>query len=159
MGVVRNKRKCLRISVQEVQAEGKYAIDSPGSPTAPAIPPEDYYLEENEERSMIDPGAREDPKFLELQQVLVEWINDELFKHRIIVKDLAEDLYDGQVLQKLLETLTGEKLDVPEVTQLEEAQKQKLHVVLNHFNSVSIVNFCESNFLSAIEFKSFNTRI
>lgn len=31
-------------SVQEVEAEGKYAIDSPGSPTAPVVPPEDYAL-------------------------------------------------------------------------------------------------------------------
>lgn len=95
-------------------------------------------MEENEERSIIDARAEVDPKFLELQQVLIEWINDELSKDRIIVKNLAEDLYDGQVLQKLLETLTGDKLDVPEVTQLEEAQKQKLHAVLAHFNSVSV---------------------
>lgn len=32
------------ILVQDVQAEGKYAIDSPGSPTAPEFPPEDYSL-------------------------------------------------------------------------------------------------------------------
>lgn len=32
------------ISVQEVQEEGRYAIDSPGSPNAPEIPPEDYAL-------------------------------------------------------------------------------------------------------------------
>lgn len=47
-----------------------------------------------------------------------------------------EDLYDGQVLQKLLEKLTGDKLDVPEVTQNEEGQRQKLGVVLAHFNQV-----------------------
>lgn len=29
-----------------MQAEGKYAIDSPGSPTAPEIPPEEYSLRE-----------------------------------------------------------------------------------------------------------------
>lgn len=34
-------------------------------------------------------------------QVLIDWINDVLVGERIIVKDLAEDLYDGQVLQKL----------------------------------------------------------
>lgn len=28
----------------EVQQEGKYAIDSPGNPTAPVIPPEEYEL-------------------------------------------------------------------------------------------------------------------
>lgn len=87
---------------------------------------------------MIDPKAYDDPKFQELVQVLIEWINDELASQRIIIQDLAEDLYDGQVLQKLLEKLTGGKLDVPEVTQSEEGQKQKLSVVLAHFNQVSL---------------------
>lgn len=122
--------------VQEVQAEGKYAIDSPGCPTAPIIPPEDYNLEDNEERCMIAQRAYDDPKFYELLNVLKEWINDELASQRIIVQDLSEDLYDGQVLQKLLEKLTGDKFDVPEVTQSEEGQKQKLMVVLDHFNKV-----------------------
>lgn len=34
-------------------------------------------------------------------QLLIDWINNELVEERIIVKDLEEDLYDGQVLQKL----------------------------------------------------------
>ncbi|KAL3276207.1 hypothetical protein HHI36_020925, partial [Cryptolaemus montrouzieri] len=122
--------------VQEVQEEGKYAIDSPGFAITPVIPPEEYELDENEERSIIMPKAYEDPKLRELIQVLIDWINDELASQRIIVQDLTEDLYDGQVLQKLFETLTGHKLDVPEVTQSEEGQKQKLSVVLAHFNKV-----------------------
>lgn len=36
-----------------------------------------------------------------LLQVLIDWINSELEEERIIVKDLEEDCYDGQVLQKL----------------------------------------------------------
>lgn len=95
--------------------------------------------DENEERCMIESKSLEDPKVQELIQVLIEWINDELAAQRIIVQDLAEDLYDGQVLQKLLEKLTGGKLDVPEVTQSEEGQRQKLHVVLSHFNKVLIL--------------------
>ncbi|CAG9771092.1 unnamed protein product [Ceutorhynchus assimilis] len=122
--------------VQEVQSEGKHAIDSPGRPTAPVIPPEEYNLEENEERCLLDQNAFEDPKFRDLNDVIIEWINDELASQRIIVQDLMEDLYDGQVLQKLLEKLTGDKLDVPEVTQSEEGQKQKLAVVLAHTNRV-----------------------
>lgn len=86
---------------------------------------------------MLEPKALEDPKLQELIQVLIEWINDELAAQRIIVQNIVEDLYDGQVLQKLLEKLTGDKLDVPEVTQSEEGQKQKLYVVLNHFNKVA----------------------
>lgn len=87
---------------------------------------------------MIEPKAYSDPRFKELLAVLIEWINDELAAQRIIVQDLSEDLYDGQVLQKLLEKLTGDKLDVPEVTQSEEGQRQKLSVVLAHFNHVCV---------------------
>lgn len=83
-----------------------------------------------------------------------------LVGERIIVKDLAEDLYDGQVLQKLFgeesvlekslyccsiktqycivylfpEKLEGEKLNVAEMTQCEIAQKQKLQTVLEKIN-------------------------
>lgn len=121
---------------QEVQAEGKYAIDSPGFAVSTTFSPEDYDLEENEERSIIKAKALEDSKLQELIQVLIDWINDELASQRIIVQDLTEDLYDGQVLQKLFEMLTTQKLDVPEVTQSEEGQKQKLAVVLSHFNRV-----------------------
>ncbi|XP_017786277.1 PREDICTED: beta-parvin [Nicrophorus vespilloides] len=122
--------------VQEVQAEGRHAIDSPGNPTAPIIPPEEYELDDNEERCMLEPRAYDDQKFIHLIKVLIDWINDELASQRIIVQDLAEDLYDGQVLQKLLEKLTGDKLDVREVTQSEEGQRQKLNAVLSHFNYV-----------------------
>lgn len=34
----------IAISVQDVQEEGRHAIDDPGSPNAPEIPPEDYTL-------------------------------------------------------------------------------------------------------------------
>ena len=34
--------------------------------------------------------------------MLIDWINDELADFRIIVKDLEEDLFDGQILQKLI---------------------------------------------------------
>merc|ERR1712137_1230262 len=106
IGTIGRKKKIKE--VQEVQEEGKNAIDSPGSPMAPAIAPEEYALEEN----------------------------DELAEHRIIVQNVDDDLYDGQVLQKLLEKLTGQKLDVSEVTQSEENQKQKLRIVLGYANRV-----------------------
>uniref|UniRef100_A0A8C2DLE8 Parvin, alpha b n=1 Tax=Cyprinus carpio TaxID=7962 RepID=A0A8C2DLE8_CYPCA len=68
------------------------------------------------------------------QHVLIDWISDVLVRERIIVKDLVEDLYDGQVLQKLFENLEGEKLNVAEVTQCEITQKQKLQTVLEKIN-------------------------
>ncbi|KAM9170509.1 beta-parvin isoform X3 [Trachemys scripta elegans] len=100
------------------------------SPATIDIHPEDTLLEENEERTMIDPNSKEDSKFKELIKVLIDWINDVLVEERIIVKQLEEDLYDGQVLQKLLEKLADRKLNVAEVTQSEIGQKQKLQTVL-----------------------------
>uniref|UniRef100_A0A8C5K8T5 Parvin, beta n=2 Tax=Jaculus jaculus TaxID=51337 RepID=A0A8C5K8T5_JACJA len=114
----------------DLQEEGKSAINSPMSPALVDVHPEDTQLEENEERTMIDPTSREDPKFKELVKVLQQWINDVLAEERIIVKQLEEDLYDGQVLQKLLEKLANCKLNVAEVTQSEIGQKQKLQTVL-----------------------------
>lgn len=43
-------------------------------------------------------------------QVLIDWINEVLVEERIIVKQLEEDLYDGQVLQKLLGESAGGRL-------------------------------------------------
>ncbi|NXU65895.1 PARVB protein, partial [Horornis vulcanius] len=74
-------------------------------------------------------------------QVLIDWINDVLVEERIIVKQLEEDLYDGQVLQKLLEKLADRKLNVAEVTQSEIGQKQKLQTVLEaHLSILSLAS-------------------
>jgi len=134
MGTLGRKKKAQE--VQQVEVEGKYAIDSPGMPKSAEVPPEEYLLEENEERSMIEPKSYENPRLKDLISILIEWVNDELHSERIIVQDIEEDLYDGQVLQKLLEKLTGEKLSVPEVTQSEEGQRNKLRIVLGVANRV-----------------------
>lgn len=126
------------VLVQEIQQEGKYAIDSPGLPNAPEIPPEDYNLEENEQRSIIQPQCLNVPNVRDLLQILTDWMNDELVEERIIVSNIEQDLFDGQVLHKLWEKLTGNTLNVLEVTQSEEGQRQKLSVVLNAVNHVMI---------------------
>lgn len=46
-------------------------------------------------------------------QVLTDWVSDVLVEERIIVKQLEEDLYDGQVLQKLLGESTGRAAPQP----------------------------------------------
>uniref|UniRef100_A0A2K6AMJ0 Parvin alpha n=1 Tax=Macaca nemestrina TaxID=9545 RepID=A0A2K6AMJ0_MACNE len=122
------------LCMSELQEEGMNAINLPLSPIPFELDPEDTMLEENEVRTMVDPNSRSDPKLQELMKVLIDWINDVLVGERIIVKDLAEDLYDGQVLQKLFEKLESEKLNVAEVTQSEIAQKQKLQTVLEKIN-------------------------
>ncbi|XP_024593290.1 beta-parvin isoform X3 [Neophocaena asiaeorientalis asiaeorientalis] len=119
-----------RFTMSDLQEEGKNAINLPMSPASVEIHPEDTLLEENQERMVIDPTSRDDPRFRELVKVLIDWVNDVLVGERIIVKQLEEDLYDGQVLQKLLEKLAGCKLNVAEVTQSEIAQKQKLQTAL-----------------------------
>lgn len=133
-------RKKKAEEVREVVAEGNYAIDSPGMPKSAEMPPEEYQLEENEERSMIEPRSFESPKLQSLIRVLMDWLNDELADYRIIVQDIEEDLYDGQILQKLMEKLTGEHLAVPEVSQSEEGQRAKLRVVLGFANKVLGIN-------------------
>uniref|UniRef100_A0A8C7J7H1 Parvin alpha n=1 Tax=Oncorhynchus kisutch TaxID=8019 RepID=A0A8C7J7H1_ONCKI len=140
-GTLARRKKAKEVS--ELQEEGMNAINLPLSPIPFELDPEDTMLEENEVRTMVDPNSRNDPKLQELMKVLIDWINDVLVGERIIVKDLAEDLYDGQVLQKLFEKLEGERLNVAEVTQSEIAQKQKLQTVLEKINDtlkVSIRN-------------------
>uniref|UniRef100_A0A673G176 Alpha-parvin n=1 Tax=Sinocyclocheilus rhinocerous TaxID=307959 RepID=A0A673G176_9TELE len=131
-GTLSRRKKAKEVS--ELQEEGMNAINLPLSPTPFELDPEDTMLDENEVRTMVDPNSRNDPKLQEIMKVLIDWINDVLVGERIIVKDLAEDLYDGQVLQKLFENLEGEKLNVAEVTQCEIAQKQKLQTVLEKIN-------------------------
>ncbi|XP_072650142.1 alpha-parvin isoform X3 [Canis lupus baileyi] len=98
-GTLARRKKAKEVS--ELQEEGMNAINLPLSPIPFELDPEDTMLEENEVRTMVDPNSRSDPKLQELMKVLIDWINDVLVGERIIVKDLAEDLYDGQVLQKL----------------------------------------------------------
>ncbi|XP_069048823.1 beta-parvin isoform X1 [Lepisosteus oculatus] len=124
------------LKMSDLQEEGKNAINSPLQPFSTDLHPEDTLLEENAERTMLDPSSREDGKFKELMKVLIDWINNELEEERIIVKDLEEDVYDGQVLQKLFEKLSGRKLNVAEVTQSEIGQKQKLQTVLEAVNEL-----------------------
>uniref|UniRef100_A0A8C5FR37 Parvin, alpha a n=1 Tax=Gadus morhua TaxID=8049 RepID=A0A8C5FR37_GADMO len=131
-GTLARRKKAKEVS--ELQEEGINAINHPLSPSHYELDPEDTMLEENEVRTMVDPNSKNDRKLQELIRVLIDWINDVLVGERIIVKDLAEDLYDGQVLQKLFEKLEGEKLNVAEVTQSEIAQKQKLQTVLERIN-------------------------
>lgn len=61
-----------------------------------------FCLAEGEERLLIERRSYEDPKLRHLIQLLIDWMNDELADQRIIVKSIEDDLYDGQILQKLL---------------------------------------------------------
>ena len=71
-----------------------------------------------------------DSRVKELDKTLTDWINEELENERIIVKDLRDDLFDGQVLQKLFETLANKNVGLSDIRQAEKAQIQKLETVL-----------------------------
>lgn len=87
-----------------MEQEGKEAIDGNIIPRI-IDAGGDYGLGENESRAVIDQSSRESHQFKDLVSTLVNWINDELTDQRIIVKNLEQDLYDGQVLGKLVEKL------------------------------------------------------
>ena len=52
-------------------------------------------LKEGETCSIVLPSTKNDPKVIELDTVLKDWVNETLASERIIVKDLRDDLYDG----------------------------------------------------------------
>jgi len=87
-------------------------------------------LKEGETCSIVLPSTKNDPKVIELDSVLKDWVNETLASERIIVKDLRDDLYDGQVLQKLFEALTSQKLNISDIRQAEAGQKRKLDEIL-----------------------------
>ncbi len=73
--------------------------------------PESFRLDEGEERRLLTAESREDPRIREIITLLIDWLNTELADQRIVVKDIQEDIFDGQVLQKLIEKLTGIRVD------------------------------------------------
>jgi len=134
-GTLGRKKKVKEVN--EVVAEGQRAIDSPGAPFLPSMPEDYINMQEEESRSMLTPESLANPELGRLMSVLVEWLNDVLAEERIIVRDLEDDLYDGCVLHKLIECLTGITLpDVEEVVLSEDGQRAKLAKVLAAANRV-----------------------
>ncbi|VDD74869.1 unnamed protein product [Mesocestoides corti] len=126
MSRVRRRRQ----EAEALATEARQAMEDPLMPITPEIGPVGYQLAEGEECSMLEPHSKERPVVKELIETLIDWINKELIDERILVRDVEADLYDGQVLQKLLEKLTGSSLNQPELTQTEMGQRQRLKLVL-----------------------------
>ncbi|GBP97277.1 Beta-parvin [Eumeta japonica] len=57
---------------------------------------------DHEQRAVIDPQSINDPEVVKLQQILIDWINDELAEQRIIVQSIDEDMYDGQDAEQMI---------------------------------------------------------
>ncbi len=91
--------------------------------------------EENDKRTALEMSEKR--KLEPLIKVLIDWINTELAEKRVIVKDLGEDLYDGQVLQMLVEKLSNLKISSSNKLHLgESSQKQNLKHILDLINSI-----------------------
>jgi len=90
------------------------------------------HMREGDTFSIVLPSTMNNDRVKELDQVLTNWINEELENERIIVKDLRDDLFDGQVLQKLFETLSNKNVGFSDIRQAEKAQMQKLEAVLDN---------------------------
>lgn len=129
------KKKKDSQDLDDLNLEGIHAIDSPGSPVS-SLEQLDINLEEGEEIYLIESESKEDQKLKDLMQVLKEWISEELKEQRIIIRNLEEDLHDGQILGNLVEKLANVKLEVREVMQSEVFQKQKLETVLEKVNQL-----------------------
>lgn len=119
----------------ELAAEARQAMEDPLHPTHFEPDLDGFQLAEGEERSMIEPQSKEHPLVRDTIRILIEWINMELAEERILVRDMEADLYDGQVLQKLIEKLLGVRINHPEVSQTEVGQRQRLRMVVEEINT------------------------
>ncbi|XP_032272676.1 gamma-parvin isoform X2 [Halichoerus grypus] len=97
-------------------------------------PPAEEELPQGEKKKYLPPTSRQDPKFEELQKVLMEWINAKLLPEHIVVRSLEEDIFDGLILHHLFQMLTGLKLEVEEMALTAPSQRRKLEVVLEAIN-------------------------
>ncbi|XDC54308.1 hypothetical protein R6Z07M_005490 [Ovis aries] len=95
-----------------------------------ADPPAEEELLQGEKRKYLPPTSRNNPKFEELQKVLMDWINAELLPEHIVVRSLEEDIFDGLILHHLFQKLSGLKLDVEEIALTAASQRRKLTAVL-----------------------------
>ena len=69
-------------------------------------------LEEGKEISLLDEESKKSAKVQHLVHILKEWINVRLSKENIVVRDLQEDMYDGQIIHKIMRSFLSVKLYV-----------------------------------------------
>ena len=126
----RNTEEVEAEEAELVEKEGREAIES-----CLFLPQPDLrMLEEGQQIRTLTIESRDDPKVQEIIHLLLYWINEELASERIVVKNIQEDIYDGQIIQKLIEKLAQIKIEVPEVSQSEEGQRQKWQIIVEALN-------------------------
>ncbi|XP_040609986.1 gamma-parvin isoform X2 [Mesocricetus auratus] len=96
--------------------------------------PTEEELPRGGKKKYLPPNSRKDPKFEELQKVLMEWINTTLLPEHIVVRSLEEDMFDGLILHHLFQKLAALKLEVEEISLTSVSQRRKLGVILEAVN-------------------------
>lgn len=96
--------------------------------------PAEEELPRGGKKRYLSPNSRKDPKFEELQKVLMEWINTTLLPEHIVVRSLEEDMFDGLILHHLFQKLSALKLEVEEISLTSASQRRKLGIVLEATN-------------------------
>ncbi|CAJ0952584.1 unnamed protein product, partial [Mesorhabditis belari] len=99
--------------VNQLDHDGREALDYA---LIPAVSKK-IEIAEGTERRFLTRESSDDPRVHEVVRLLLGWINDEVAEERIVVKNIQDDLYDGQVLQKLIEKLAGIR-DIVAIIQL-----------------------------------------
>ncbi|XP_008591514.1 PREDICTED: gamma-parvin [Galeopterus variegatus] len=97
-------------------------------------PPAQEELPQGGKKRYLPPTSKKDPKFEELQKVLMEWINGTLLPEHIVVRSLEEDMFDGLILHHLFQKLAALKLEAEEIALTTVSQRRKLAVVLEAVN-------------------------
>ncbi|KAM5289168.1 gamma-parvin [Ctenodactylus gundi] len=101
-----------------------------------AVPAEGEGLPQGEKKKYLSPNSRKDPRFIELQKVLMDWINATLLPEHIVVRSLEEDMFDGLILHHLFQKLAAQPLEAEEMALSAASQRRKLSVVLEAVDRV-----------------------
>lgn len=124
-------QEAARAGDAEMEPESLYnLLQLPKETSLPAL----EELPQGEKKKYMLPTSRKDPRFEELQKVLMEWINAELQAEHIVVRSLEEDLFDGLILHHLFQKLAGTRLEVEDIALTAASQRRKLEMVLEAAN-------------------------
>lgn len=113
--------------------ESEFLYDLLQLPKEVAQPTEEE-LPRGGKKRYLSPNSKRNPKFEQLQKVLMEWINATLLPEHIVVRSLEEDMFDGLILHHLFQKLSSLKLEVEEISLTSASQRRKLGVILEAIN-------------------------
>ncbi|XP_004346738.1 hypothetical protein CAOG_05053 [Capsaspora owczarzaki ATCC 30864] len=76
--------------------------------------------------SFLHSSSNSDPKVKRLIKNLMVWLNSITASQKVIVRDLAQDLYDGIILINFLQTVTGKEIKYNLLAQSDKSKRENL---------------------------------